>query len=36
MYEKGLCLEKDYNPYVGTREKCARVNCNRVPNSLAR
>ena len=35
VFEKGLCLEKDYNPYSGTREKCHRVSCPRV-NSLLR
>ena len=34
VYEKGLCLEKDYNAYVGTREKCLRVSCNRVASAL--
>lgn len=30
VYEKGLCLEKDYRPYSGTREKCQRTACDRV------
>ena len=30
VYEKGICLEKDYHPYVGLREKCIRTSCNRV------
>ena len=30
VFEKGLCLEKDYNPYTGSREKCHRVSCPRV------
>ena len=30
VFEKGICLEKDYNPYSGSREKCRRISCNRV------
>ena len=30
VYEKGLCLEKEYRPYSGAREKCPRTACNRV------
>ena len=30
VFEKGVCLEKDYNPYTGSREKCRRISCNRV------
>lgn len=30
VYEKGLCLEKDYRSYTGTREKCQRTSCDRV------
>ena len=25
VFEKGICLEKDYNPYSGSREKCRRI-----------